>query len=80
MKYRDGQEVKVGDIVALGEDRNGQVVASIDAGEYSAVATREEWCFLERGVLIDFPRWGVVHYQEPDEDLQLVARANDRQP
>ena len=80
MKYGDGQEVKVGDIVALGEDRNGRVVASIDSDEYSPACTREEWSFLERGVLIDFPRWGVVHYEEPDADLRLVSRADARQP
>ena len=75
MNYGDGQEIKVGDVVGLGEDRNGKVVASIDAGEFSAVCTREEWSFLERGVLIDFPRWGIVHYEEPEDDLELVARA-----
>jgi len=75
VKYCDGQEVKVGDTVALGEDRNGKVVASIDADAYSPVCTREQWSYLQRGVLIDFPRWGLIHYEEPEEDLELVARA-----
>jgi len=75
VKYWDGQEVKVGDVVGLGEDRNGKVVASIDTDEYSPTCIREEWSFLERGVLIDFPRWGILHYEEPEEDLELVARA-----
>ena len=79
MKYRDGQVVKFGDLVALGEDR-GTVVASIDTDQYSAVCAREEWCYLERGVLVEFQRCGLTYFEEADENLELVARANDRQP
>jgi hypothetical protein len=38
MKYPDGQEVKLGDMVALGKDEQGIVVCSIDTGEYSDAA------------------------------------------
>jgi hypothetical protein len=37
MKYPDGQEVKLGDMVALGKDQQGVVVGSIDTGEYSEI-------------------------------------------
>ena len=33
MKYADGQEVRLGDRVELGQDDGGVVVASIDTGE-----------------------------------------------
>ena len=78
MKYRDGREVKVGDLVALGKDRGGVVVASVDADEYSSVCTREVWSYLERGVLIDFPLWGLIHYEEPDEDLEFISASTAR--
>ena len=78
MKYRDGREVKVGDLVALGKDRGGVVVASVDADEYSSVCTREVWSYLERGVLIDFPLWGLIHYEEPDEDLEFISASTGR--
>jgi hypothetical protein len=35
MKYPDGQEVRLGDKVKLGDDAEGVVVSSIDTGEYS---------------------------------------------
>ena len=76
LKYWDGRDVKIGDRVKLGEDSGGVVVASIDTREYSPVCTEAEWSFLQKGVLVDFPRWGIVHYEEPDEDLEFLARAD----
>ena len=76
LKYRDGREVKLGDRVKLGEDSGGVVVASIDTREYSPICTEAEWSFLQKGVLVDFPRWGIIHYEEPDEDLEFLARAD----
>jgi hypothetical protein len=35
MKYRSGQEVRLGDKVKLGDDSGGVVVFSIDAEEYA---------------------------------------------
>ena len=69
LKYRDGREVKLGDRVKLGEDSGGVVVASIDTREYSPVCTEAEWSFLQKGVLVD--------YEEPDEDLEFLARAGE---
>lgn len=76
MKYRDGREVKLGDRVKLGDDSGGVVVASIDTREFSAVCSEAEWSYLQKGVLVDFPRWGLIHYEEPDEDLEFLARAD----
>jgi hypothetical protein len=74
MKYPDGQEVKVGDKVKLGEDVGGVVVCSIDTGEYSDQYPKSEWGYLGKGVLINFPLHGLIHYEEPETDLQLIAR------
>jgi hypothetical protein len=75
MKYPDGQEVRLGDKVRLGRDRGGVVVCSIDTGEYTGEFPREEWSYLARGVMIQFPAWGLIHYEEPEKDLELIARA-----
>lgn len=75
MNYPDGMPLKVGDIVGLGEDRNGVVVCSIDDDVYTDEFTREDWDHLGRGVMIAFPMWGLIHYEEPEPDLELLARA-----
>jgi len=75
MKYSDGQEVKLGDLVRLGSDDGGVVVALIDSGEYSDGHPAGEWEYLKKGVMINFPQFGLIHYEEAEDDLQLIARA-----
>ncbi len=76
MKYPDGQDVKLGDTVALKQDQQGVVVCSIDTGEYSDAYPLAQWNYLNSGVLIEFSSYGLIHYKEPDPDLRLVARAS----
>ena len=76
MKYPDGQEVRLGDKVRLGQDCGGVVVCSIDTGEYSPAYQPAEWSHLRRGVLINFPTLGLIHYEEPEADLELIKRAS----
>ena len=75
MKYPDGREVKVGDHVRLGDDDGGVVVCSIDADDYTAEHPKEQWSYLKIGVMIEFPRYGLIHFVEPDEGLELIQRA-----
>lgn len=75
MKYPDGQDVKLGDRVKLGKDDNGVVVCSIDSNEYSELAPAAQWSYLKRGVMIKFPTYGLIHYEAPEPDLELVERA-----
>jgi hypothetical protein len=74
LKYSDGQEVKVGDQVKLGHDDGGVVVCSIDTGEYSDDHSEAQWGYLRKGVMIAFPKYGLIHYEEPEPGLQLIAR------
>ncbi len=67
--------MRVGDRVALGDDRDGIVVASMDTGEYDATHPETQWGYLKKGVMIEFLRYGLVHFEEPDEDLILIARS-----
>lgn len=78
MKYPDGQEVKLGDRVKLGQDEGGIVVCSIDTDEYSADYPKEQWGYLKKGVMINFPLYGLIHYEEPEPDLQLLQRSQPK--
>jgi hypothetical protein len=51
-------------------------VCSIDTGEYSPEFPREQWSYLGTGVMIQFANYGLVHYTEPDEDLEFLGRAS----
>ena len=75
MKYADGQDVRLGDQVRLGGDDGGRVVCSIDTSEYSDECPEAQWSYLKKGVVISFPRFGLIHYVKAEEDLQLIARA-----
>ena len=75
MNYSDGQEVRLGDRVKLGENDGGIVVCSIDTGDYSDDYPEAQWSYLKKGVMIKFPTYGLIHYPDPDPDLQLIARA-----
>ena len=76
MKYPDDQEVKLGDHVKLGEDTGGVVVFIAETGEYSVDYPEAQWGgHLKAGVMIDFPKYGLIHYEKLETDLQLISRA-----
>jgi len=75
MFYSDGRKAEVGDRVQLWDKVEGVVVCSIDDGEYSPEFTRESWGFKERGVVIRADNGEIFYYDEPDEDLEFLARS-----
>lgn len=66
MKYHDGQEVMIEDTVKLGQDRNGLVVCIIDDDVYTPAHPREQWSYLKKGLMIEFPMYGLIHYDYSD--------------
>lgn len=75
MRYRSGELARLGDRVRLG-DQQGTVVFSIDTDEFTSDYPREAWAdFLKEGIMIEFQEYGLIHYVEPDEDLEFVSRA-----
>jgi hypothetical protein len=74
MLYRNGKRVKVGDRVRMGGDV-GTVVCSIDDAKYSEGYTQSDWGSLKKGVLINFPKFGLIHYEdELEEDIEPIDR------
>lgn len=74
MNYPDGQPVRLGDKVRLGVSNSGVVVCSIDTNDYSRRCPQDQWAYLMRGVVIEFPTLGLIHYEKPEPDLMLLAR------
>lgn len=74
MHYNDGTPVRLGDRVKLGE-ANGIVVFIIDTDDFSPAYPASAWSYLERGLMIDTDKHGLIHHISPDEDLVFVSRA-----
>lgn len=78
MHYADGQEIHLGDRVAIGwtTSFSGVVVACIGRNEYTPAYPQEAWGYLGQGILVDTDFAGLVHYSENVEELRLVARVD----
>lgn len=75
LSYATGESVKLGDRVSLGNDSDGVVVCVLDAGEYSTAYPEAQWGYLKKGVLINFPAHGLIHYEVTMEpDVKFIAR------
>jgi len=72
MKYGDGRRVAVGDRVKLWHDQFGIIVCSIDTGEYTKDYPKASWAYLSTGVLIKTDSGELFHYNDTDEDFELV--------
>jgi hypothetical protein len=66
---------KIGDCVRLGGDE-GIVACSIDTGEFSVAHPEALWGYLKKGVIVEFPKYGLIHYAQAEPDLRLIARAD----
>lgn len=78
MKYRDGREVLLGDLVDLGGDMQGIVVAVMDTRMFSANYPEAEWEYLGVGALVESVEAGLVYYDSPEHDFELIRRGNDQ--
>ena len=73
MKYLDGKELCLGDKVRVAGEP-GTVVAVIDTNQYSE-AYPGGWSYLKKGALIEASAFGLLHYDNPDEDLVFLSRS-----
>ena len=63
MRYPDGQEVRVGDVVAFVNDR-GVVIGSIDSGSFLPPFKADGWYSLGTGVIVRTDRGAFVHFAD----------------
>jgi hypothetical protein len=76
MRYSNGRQVQVGDVVRLGLNWSGIVVCSIDDGHYTSDFLESEWSYLKAGILVKSAQAGLMHIIQPDEDFEFVGRAS----
>ena len=50
-------------------------MCSMDDDVYTDAYPREQWAYVRTGVMIEFPKWGLIHYETPEPDLKLISRA-----
>ena len=75
MKYPDGDEVKVGDIVGYSDGSRGTVVCNIDKAKYTEEHSKDAWSYLEKGIMVESDCYGLIHYPDDlDVDMYLVKR------
>lgn len=78
MRYLNGEEAHLGDKVALGNSAEGEIVCSIDTEEFSPEYPKADWQYLNRGILVNFSKFGLIHYQDPEPGLHFVQRVSSR--
>jgi hypothetical protein len=66
----DGKPVRVGDRLKTSDGVCGVVVCSFDTEEYSEHFPASEWSYLGKGILLDSPQAGLVHYPDPPPGLE----------
>lgn len=76
VNYHDGRPVHAGDIVELKDGAVGTVLGVIDDDDFVSSLEKDQWSYLERGIVIAFDKYGVIRYPDKlDEDVVLVKRA-----
>jgi len=73
-RYEDGNDIRIGDRIRWAGSA-GTVVFVIDTRSYSPEFPEQEWSYLGSGFMVDVEGVGLIHEDEADEDLKLVARA-----
>jgi hypothetical protein len=74
MKYLDGSDMKIEDVVEFGRSDRGRIVASIDTGDYSKEFQEQEWGYLKIGVLVKTDAGAIVHLTDFADVVNLHVR------
>ena len=59
--------MRLGDTVSDRAGLKGRVVANIDRNEFGPECPRNEWAYLNRGILVEMEEAGLVHYENAEE-------------
>lgn len=81
MRYRTGQDVRVGDVVSIDTQYAGVVVWCEETDAADLGPEDQDWSYLGAGVMINTDFGGLVHYPDEatlaDDDVELVRRRGD---
>lgn len=70
MNYHTGELIELGDSIELNNAMTGVIVGIIDESKFSELYPKEEWDYLEKGILIFTDQAGLIHYPEISEDIK----------
>ena len=73
----NGKLVGLGDHITIGSGLNGVVVFSIDTDQFSEEFPKDEWSYLERGIMVKTEQAGLVHIAASDEDLEIICKISN---
>ena len=74
MQYYSGEEVRVGDRVRLWENMHGQIVCEFGKQEFMEGYSSSDWSTEMKGIMILADKGDLFHYDDIDEDLELLSR------
>lgn len=74
MNYNTGELVELGDYLELSSDMTGFIVAIIEDSKYSKSYPKEEWDYLEHGILVLSNQVGLIHYPYISEEINLINK------
>ena len=74
MNYHTGEMIELGDHVELSGDMTGVVVVIVENSQYSKSYPKEEWDYLESGLLILSDQAGLVHVPHVSEEIKLISK------
>ncbi|MBK5649095.1 hypothetical protein [Acinetobacter proteolyticus] len=74
MNYQTGETIELGDYVELSGDMTGVIVVVVEDAQYSKSYQKEEWDYLERGLLVLSDQAGLVHVPHVSEEIKLISK------
>ncbi|WEV48086.1 hypothetical protein OZX61_07255 [Acinetobacter sp. ESL0695] len=78
MKYYTRESIELEDYVELSSNVFGIVVAIIQESKYSKLYPKEEWDYLEYGLLVLSDQAGLIHYPQVTEEITFVNHNQDK--
>ena len=75
MRYFNGKEARVGDLIALTVGGpKGVIVADLERRVFTPECPENEWGYLRNGLLVHMEGSQIVLINELDEDAYLIKR------
>ncbi|MCH7331460.1 hypothetical protein [Acinetobacter modestus] len=74
MNYQTGEIIDLDDYVELSGAMTGVIVVIVEDSKYSKLYPKEEWGYLECGLLILSGQAGLIHIPEITGDIKLIRK------